>query len=67
MSTNSDALAALEQLLDVIEYPPERNCSCHVSPPCGDCVNHGALRNAIAEAEAVLLGNGRIAARERQP
>jgi len=25
---------------------PERNCRCHISPPCNDCVEYGALREA---------------------
>ena len=24
---------------------PDRNCSCHISPPCGDCVTYGGLRD----------------------
>jgi len=26
---------------------PERNCSCHLFPPCHDCTNHAASREAI--------------------
>ena len=55
--TNDRATEALRQLLDVIEYPPERNCSCHLFPPCNDCVEYSGLREAIADAEAVLRGD----------
>ena len=23
-----------------MEYPPVGNCSCHISPPCGKCVDN---------------------------
>lgn len=46
--------AALERLLEVTDTPPARNCGCHIAPPCGDCVEYGGLREAIADAEAAL-------------
>lgn len=54
MSRESQLEAALEQLLEMVERPPERNCSCHISPPCGDCVDWSGLRTAIADAESAL-------------
>jgi hypothetical protein len=27
-------------------FIPERNCSCHISPPCSDCVNYAHVREA---------------------
>jgi hypothetical protein len=45
---------ALRDLLDAIPAPPERNCSCHIAPPCHDCVEYAALREAIGNAEAAL-------------
>ena len=30
-------------------YIPEVNCSCHISPPCEDCVENGATRENIKE------------------
>lgn len=45
---------ALRELLENIESPPEPNCSCHLHPPCADCVNHSGLRAAIAQAERAL-------------
>jgi len=48
--------SALRCMLEVVEEPPAPNCSCHVSPPCNDCVEYGALREAIAEAKKALKG-----------
>ncbi|MGC7464214.1 hypothetical protein QT654_20800 [Xanthomonas citri pv. citri] len=54
MSRESSLEAALERLLEVTEHPPARNCSCHLSPPCSDCVDWGGLREAIADDETAL-------------
>lgn len=54
MSREASLEAALERLLEVIETPPGRNCSCYLAPPCGDCVEWGGLREAIADAETAL-------------
>ncbi len=43
-----------DHLLDCIEPPPDKNCSCHISPPCSDCVDYGGLRNAIADMKSVI-------------
>lgn len=38
------ALAGLaEEFMDEVDIP-ERNCSCHISPPCYDCVENAGLR-----------------------
>lgn len=37
----------VEELLDNV-YVPERNCSCHISPPCNDCVENSGLREIVA-------------------
>lgn len=47
-------LAALELLLERMELPPDRNCSCHISLPCNDCVDYSGIREAIKYAEKVL-------------
>lgn len=39
--------AALQLFLDNTDEPPERNCSCHLSPPCNDCVDYSGLREAF--------------------
>ena len=38
----------------VMGYEPVEGCSCHISPPCNDCVDHGNLREAIADAESYI-------------
>ena len=45
---------ALQELLDATDEPPEAKCSCHMSPPCSDCVDFGHIREAIATARAAL-------------
>jgi hypothetical protein len=45
---------ALEQLVEAIDAPPAANCSCHIAPPCGDCVEWSALREALADAKTAL-------------
>lgn len=45
---------ALQELLDATDEPPEANCSCHMSPPCSDCIDFGHIREAIATARAAL-------------
>lgn len=47
-----NARTVIEGLLETIERPPERNCSCHIAPPCSDCVEYEGLRDAIRDAEA---------------
>jgi hypothetical protein len=47
---------SLQDLLDNVDEPPEANCSCHISPPCGDCVNYSGAREAFASARAALKG-----------
>ena len=36
---------------------PDRNCSCHLSPPCGDCVEYSGIREWLAEVEKTLGPN----------
>ena len=33
---------------------PDSNCSCHVSPPCNDCINWSALRETASETKKLL-------------
>jgi len=46
--------AALEEFLEMTEEPPEGNCSCHLNPPCSDCVDHSGLRRAFKIGRAAL-------------
>jgi hypothetical protein len=42
-------------LVDVVqEYLPAENCTCGGLPPCRDCVDYGALREAVRSAEVTL-------------
>lgn len=46
-----------EQIKEMMEYmppPPSRNCSCHINPPCSDCVEHGHLREIMQSAETLI-------------
>ena len=47
---------ALEACLEEL-YAPEASCSCHISPPCGDCVDYASVREAIALARQALGDN----------
>lgn len=49
-----DLLEALREFLVMTEEPPESNCSCHIAPPCADCVNHSGLREAFDIARAAI-------------
>lgn len=57
MAAALDLLAALQDLVAVIDVP-DANCACHVSPPCGDCVEYGGLRAALADAAAAIAKAG---------
>lgn len=39
----SSVIVWAEELLSAIDIP-EKNCSCHISPPCGDCEQFWNLR-----------------------
>ncbi len=52
--------SALQDLVDTCEEPPESNCSCHINPPCNDCVNWSGLRSALSYARQVLLEEDQI-------
>lgn len=41
----------LEDVIEYVEKPPTENCSCHISPPCGDCVDFSHLREVLRSAE----------------
>ena len=48
------ALEALEDLLDHTETPPDKNCSCHIAPPCSDCVDYSGIRYAIKQSRDTI-------------
>ena len=45
---------AKEALETLSGFVPDRNCSCHLSPPCGDCVNYGGAREVIEQLELAI-------------
>ena len=49
-----ELLAALELFMERVDEPPEANCSCHISPPCNDCVENWGLREAFSDAKAAI-------------
>ena len=53
---NSRLKGAMVDLLDYSEEPPAKNCSCHINPPCGDCVAWSMLRDARDAARALSEG-----------
>ena len=52
--------AEVERLREALEvcvaelYAPDPACSCRIDPPCRDCIDYGAIREAIAVARAAL-------------
>jgi len=56
-----DRVKRLEGALDTLEvrgdqmndelYPPDSNCSCHISPPCNDCTDWASVRLAKRDWE----------------
>lgn len=46
-------LVAVNNLIDMIDVP-EPNCSCHICPPCSDCVEYGGLRDVIETARGAI-------------
>ena len=49
---NTALLRRLDRLLiwgdelDALADAPDKNCSCHLCPPCNDCVEFGGIREA---------------------
>ncbi len=48
------ASLALSEGVEYVEEPPEKNCTCHLSPPCNDCVDHSAVREFFIDARKAL-------------
>lgn len=48
-----DLLQSLKELI-ANTYCPETNCSCHISPPCSDCVEWAGIREILANARAAV-------------
>jgi len=61
------ALEALKDLLDQTEPPPDKNCSCHIAPPCSDCVDYSGVRYAIEQANKTITTIKEALAQEQEP
>ncbi len=48
------ALEDLLNLFDDIVDVPERNCFCHLSPPCSDCTDWGWARDVRKNARECI-------------
>lgn len=46
---------AIQRCLEEL-YAPPADCSCHLSPPCSDCVEYAGIREAEEVARAALNG-----------
>jgi len=49
----AEAVEAVKFLMEMSE-PPERNCSCHSSPPCGWCTEYAGITEAHEYAASFL-------------
>lgn len=54
LAQRDELLEALVGLSEVIDEPPERNCSCNISPPCNDCVEYSGVRDALNVARSAI-------------
>jgi len=56
-----ELLEALKYLYAVTETPPDKNCRCHIDPPCSDCIEYRGLREAINFArKAIAKAKGEV-------
>ena len=51
-----ELLVVLKDFVDNDETP-DRNCSCHISPPCNDCVDFSWTRELIETARAAIANH----------
>lgn len=60
MEANARVMVAAPSMMDLLEefvenvYVPDANCSCHLAPPCSDCVEHGHIREILSNAKALI-------------
>lgn len=59
LSAMALAELVLEHLADA--EPPARDCRCHISPPCSDCVDHGPAREVFDMAREILSSKPSVA------
>jgi hypothetical protein len=46
-------IGIISDLEQYIDRPPTRNCSCHIAPPCSDCVDYAHLREVLETADSI--------------
>jgi len=51
---NANLKGLLEDWLNCSETPPDSNCSCHINPPCNDCIEWAYLREMAKETKRLL-------------
>ena len=49
----TDAIGLLQEII-ATDDTPSPNCSCHICPPCQDCVEYGSRRELIARARVIV-------------
>lgn len=47
--------STIEDLLELLGDAPERNCTCHLSPPCSDCVDWSHHREVVESAKQLMV------------
>lgn len=61
MIRTASLLELIEELTDyALADVPDKNCSCHIAPPCNDCITYShqrelAERSRIAQRELRLV------------
>ena len=59
------AEAAVKELVEALRFfvendtTPPKNCRCHISPPCNDCVDNQGTREAVSLASQLIAKHGR--------
>lgn len=55
MNVYEGAEAIIRELMECLKaYVPDSNCSCHLNPPCNDCVEHGHERITLENAKSTI-------------
>lgn len=54
VSQRDGLLEALKGVIEYVDRPPLRSCSCHINPPCSDCVDWSHLREVLDYADKII-------------
>lgn len=55
MGLHKDAKGVIEDLMELVDEPPDKNCSCHTGvAPCSDCVDNSFTRSVFLDARETL-------------